>query len=356
MIKPIVHLLLAASLLTLGAAKSSTDSSSTGSSSTDSSLTTDSSSSLGHITATHGVPVPTLPPKKSSSSQGSFRDILCQLNRDRRTRYELPVFLHKTLTKVAQSLGEKYADGKYSSSDFNQLFESQLAPLGQSVSASFKILGKYDSDDDFVDAVENSIYHAVFSRNLEAIGLYEDEGTYTIVLATGLKDKPSPVDACPSSAHQYSPPNSDDGDSSNVNGIDLPHFLCKINRERTNAKLDPFAVHTALADEAEAQAKQMVSLGHYTVDGPRKVDDSIYGQRVMIKRLYWFAGDRYHSADALIDLLMSSYADIILDPAYSVIGVAQEKGYWSVILGEMYRSVRVNNACPTSVDDITFTS
>ncbi|KAJ2370355.1 hypothetical protein IW150_004942, partial [Coemansia sp. RSA 2607] len=80
-------------------------------------------------------------------------------------------------------------------------------------------------------------------------------------------------------------------------------------------------------NEAEEQVKQMKSLGHYTVDGPRNVDDEIYAQRVNVKQLYWMAGDRYRNADALVNVLMSTYSNIVLDPNYQVVGVAQLDGF-----------------------------
>ncbi|KAJ2792340.1 hypothetical protein H4R20_006758, partial [Coemansia guatemalensis] len=249
-----------------------------------------------------------------------------------------------------------YSNGNLESSYFDQLFSSKINPLGNGVSSSYKILGNFKSDQDYVNALENSIHDTLFGRTLDAIGLYESGGVYTIVLASGLSQRPNFIETCPSGNTQYSPPNKSDGSGGVVNGVDLPQFLCSLNRERGHARADAFVVHKALADEAQEQVKQMSRLGHYTVDGPRKVDESIYGQRVNVKQLYWVAGDSYHSAQTLVDVLMSSYEDKTLDSNYSVIGVAQKDGFWSVIFGSLYRSVHAYNPCPLTVDDVDYTS
>ncbi|KAJ2660112.1 hypothetical protein IW148_003943 [Coemansia sp. RSA 1199] len=293
-----------------------------------------------------------------SSYQGNAQQIICQINRDRTRRYLSPVFLHRTLSDAALSLGQRYADGNLNSAYFDRVFNSRIAPLGSNVLASYKVLGTFANDDDYVDRLEQSIYDTLFARTLDAIGIYEYAGVYTVVLASGLRDRPSSVDSCPNTSTQYSPPTDTPPPSpSNIeNGVDLPAFLCAINHERINARTDAFAVHTALHNEAWEQAKQMSQLGHYTVDGPRKVDDSIYGQHVNMKELYWVAGDSFHNANALVDILMSTYGGKVLDPKYQVIGVAQKDGFWSVIFGSLYRTVRTRNSCPLTLGDVDYTS
>ncbi|KAJ2782650.1 hypothetical protein GGI15_002848 [Coemansia interrupta] len=292
----------------------------------------------------------------AASNLGNPQRIICQLNRDRESRYLSSAFLHSTLNKVAQKLGQSYADGTFESSLFNDLYNSQLAPLGQSVTASYKILGTFNSDSEYVREIEKTIYNSLFARNLDAVGLYQVDGVYTIVLSSGLKDKPSSIETCPSSSLPYTPPDGSSAPGSVVNGIDLPRFLCRINQERVKAGGAALVVHTALANEAQEQAKQMKSLGHYTVDGPRNVDDEIYAQRVNVKQLYWMAGDRYRNADALVNVLMSTYSNIVLDPNYQVVGVAQLDGFWSVIFGGLYRNVYPGQTCPLTIDDVTYTS
>ncbi|KAJ2649167.1 hypothetical protein GGH99_007811, partial [Coemansia sp. RSA 1285] len=297
--------------------------------------------------------------KASSANAAQLGDaatIVCQINADRKARYELPVFVHGVLSQAAADLGNRYANGTFSDTLFDEIYSRTLAPLGGSVYASYKILGSFSSDLQYVRAVEQAIYSSLFARNLQAIGVFQNAGVYTLVLATGLAATPASVDACPASpVHPYYPPGS--GNSSNVmNGIDLPSFLCSLNDKRSAASSSAYAVHRALENEALQQAKQMVSLGHYTVDGPRKVDQSIYDQNVAVKKLYWFAGDRYANARSLVELLMASYADTVLDPSYSVIGVAQLNGFWSLIMAELYSSVSVRFACPLSIDEVTFVS
>ncbi|KAJ2761686.1 hypothetical protein H4S06_001074 [Coemansia sp. BCRC 34490] len=299
--------------------------------------------------------------KASSANAAQLGDaatIVCQINADRKARYELPVFVHGVLNQAAADLGNRYANGTFSDTLFDEIYSRTLAPLGGSVYASYKILGSFSSDLQYVRAVEQAIYSSLFARNLQAVGVFQNAGVYTLVLATGLTATPASVDACPASpVHPYYPPGSGGGGSSNVmNGIDLPSFLCSLNDKRSAAGSSAFAVHRALENEALQQAKQMVSLGHYTVDGPRKVDQSIYDQNVAVKKLYWFAGDRYTNARSLVELLMASYADTVLDPSYSVIGVAQLNGFWSLIMAELYSSVSVRFACPLSIDEVTFVS
>ncbi|KAJ2827330.1 hypothetical protein IWW50_001947 [Coemansia erecta] len=291
-----------------------------------------------------------------SGPQGSPQRIICKINRDRVRRYLAPVFLHRTLSDAAQSLGQRYADNRLNSAYFDQVFNSRIAPLGNSVSSSYKVLGTFNNDDDYVDQLEQSIYDSLFARTLDAIGIYENAGVYTIVLASGLRDRPSSVDSCPNDSSQYEGPNGGGNSNTIENGVDLPAFLCAINRERQHANVDAFPVHTALHNEAWEQAKQMSRLGHYTVNGPRKVDESIYGQRVNVKELYWVAGDSFHNAQTLVDVVMSSYGNKVLDPKYQVIGVAQKDGFWSVIFGSLYRSVYTRNSCPLTLGDVDYTS
>ncbi|KAJ1786451.1 hypothetical protein LPJ59_005929 [Coemansia sp. RSA 2399] len=298
-----------------------------------------------------------VPAKESrgSSGLGNAAVIVCQLNKDRHSRYELPVFEHQTLNQAAEILGTRYAGGTFNNSLFDAVFQNVIQPLGPSVYASYKILGSFSSDLDYVSAIEREIYSSLFARNLQAIGLYERQGVYTVVLASALANVPSTIDPCPvSPSPPYQPPSSDPAKT--LNGIDLPSFLCSVNAKRTYAATAPFAVHRALESEAQEQANQMVQLGSYTVDGPRKVDQAIYGANVAVKKLYWFAGDRYTGATELANLLMASYADSLLDPNFSVIGVAQKGGFWSVILAQLYRTPTVKFSCPLSLNEVEFTS
>ncbi|KAJ1749328.1 hypothetical protein LPJ79_003821 [Coemansia sp. RSA 1821] len=300
------------------------------------------------------APAPAPAAMPAAATQGNAQEIICQINRDRERRYLSPVFLHRTLSDAALHLGQRYEDNRLDSSYFDQVFSELIAPLGSSVSSSYKILGRFSSDSSYVSELEQSIYDSLFARTLDAIGVYESGGVYTVVLASGLQARPSSIETCPSGPSQFDP--HQDGGSSIKGGVDLPSFLCDINQERARANADAFVVHMALEDEAWQQALQMDRLGHYTVDGPRKVDESIYDQRVYVKQLYWVAGDSYHSPKSLVNVLMSSYRDKLLDPNFQVIGVAQKNGFWSVILGSLYRSVRVRNSCPLSLDDVDYTS
>ncbi|KAI8323251.1 hypothetical protein GQ54DRAFT_310191 [Martensiomyces pterosporus] len=297
---------------------------------------------------------PNIEPSTSKAYQGDELKILCRLNRDRQSRYENPVFLHHTLSQVAQELGTKYAGGAQQSSHFNSLLSSKILPLGTSVYASYQILGTLASDDDYIQGIESSINSSLFARNLDAIGLYENSGVYTIVLASGLAQKPQNIGLCPTSRIQFTPSDNSVMPTNIVNGVDLPRFLCSINTERVNANQDSFVVHHSLENEAYEQVKVMNSIGHYTVNGPRPVDQAIYSQHVNITKLSWMAGDSYHSAASLVDLLMSGYSTTILDPAFAVIGVAQLNGYWSVILGGLTYRVWPDQTCPLSIDDITY--
>ncbi|KAJ2662037.1 hypothetical protein IWW48_002096 [Coemansia sp. RSA 1200] len=301
---------------------------------------------------------PTDAQKASSANAAQLGDaatIVCQINADRKARYELPVFVHGVLSQAAADLGNRYANGTFSDTLFNEIYSKSLAPLGGSVYASYKILGSFSSDLQYVRTVEQAVYSSLFAHNLQAIGVFQNAGVYSLVMATGLTATPATVEACPASpVHPYYPPGNNSSNA--MNGIDLPSFLCSLNDKRSAASSNAFAVHRVLEDEALQQAKQMVSLGHYTVDGPRKVDQSIYDQNVAVKKLYWFAGDRYTNARSLVELLMASYADTMLDPSYSVIGVAQLGGFWSLIMAELYSSVSVRFACPLSIDEVTFVS
>ncbi|KAJ2706869.1 hypothetical protein H4R19_004964, partial [Coemansia spiralis] len=86
------------------------------------------------------------------------------------------------------------------------------------------------------------------------------------------------------------------------------------------------------------------------------VDESLYGAGVNVKSLYWMAGDTYHGATSLVDLLNANYASSVTNPKYSVIGVAQKNGYWSVILATLYHTVQVYKPCPLSLDDVDYSS
>ncbi|KAJ2893334.1 hypothetical protein IWW38_002895 [Coemansia aciculifera] len=300
-----------------------------------------------------------LPATTSSDTHGNALHILCQINRDRYSRYLSPIFLHQTLSDVAQQLGDKFTAGVSDTTDtYDMLFYRKIAPLGNAITSSYKILGTLSSDTDFVTQIEQSIYSALFARNLDAIGLYEDGGVYTIVLASGLLQKPRYVQSCPSNPTQFTPtpndgPPAPDG---TVNGVNLPQFLCAINRERIAANAPAFVVHTALAAESVEQVKVMNQLGHYTVTGPRYVDEAIYGQHVNVVKLYWMAGEGYRGANSLANLLLSNYRSTLLDPAYTSIGVAQGSGFWSVIMASQSRAPSPGITCPVTTDDITYIS
>ncbi|KAJ2472179.1 hypothetical protein GGI02_001759 [Coemansia sp. RSA 2322] len=298
---------------------------------------------------------PLVVPPAVLPTHGNSQLIICQLNRDRQARSLAPVFLHRNLSQVAQQLGAKYSSGSLDSQYFNTLFNGNIAPLGAGVSSSYKLLTLLDNDGSFVTQIEQSIYTALFDRNLDAIGLYVDSGVYTIVLASGLAQKPKDVSVCPSSPLEYTPPGDVPPAQNLVNGVDLPQFICSINSQRTSSDASAFVVHTALNNEAWEQVKVMNSLGHYTVDGPRYVDQAIYSQYINVKKLYWMAGEGYRNARYLANLLVSTYDDYVLDPNYTVIGVAQLNGFWSVIMASLPRTPRTGKACPLTVDEITYT-
>ncbi|KAJ2331989.1 hypothetical protein GGI00_003003 [Coemansia sp. RSA 2681] len=300
---------------------------------------------------------PAVPPAPLDT-HGNLRHILCQINRDRQSRYLTPVFLHQTLSEVAQQLSDRFTNGASdTTATYNSLYYRKIAPLGSSVVSSYRILGTLDNDSDYVSQIEQSIYSALFARNLDAIGVYEDNGVYTIVLASGLLQKPWDVQLCPVSATQFSPTSGDPPASWNtVSGVDLPRFLCDINRERVDANVAAFVVHTALASEAEEQVKVMNQLGHYTVTGPRYVDDAIYSQHVNIVKLYWTAGEGYRNTNSLVNLLLSNYREVVLDPNYTSIGVAQLNGFWSVILASQSHAPSPGYSCPLTINDITYIS
>ncbi|KAJ2041768.1 hypothetical protein GGI03_004880 [Coemansia sp. RSA 2337] len=298
---------------------------------------------------------PAIPPA-ALDTHGNVQRILCQINHDRQVRRLSPVFLHQTLSRVAQQLSDQFTGSSRDSTTYNDLFNDMIAPLGSSVSSSYKILGTLRNDTDFVTQIETAIYNALFSRNLDAIGIYEDDGVYTIVLVSGLFQKPWDIQICPSNPTQFSPPNDQPTTDSVVNGIDLPKFLCAINRERVNSNSSPLVVHTALANEAEEQVKVMDQLGHYTVDGPRYVDDAIYSQHVNVVRLYWMAGEGYRNENSLVNILVSNYRKTVLDPNYTSIGVAQLNGFWSVILASQSRAPSPGTSCPITIGDIAYIS
>ncbi|KAJ2775016.1 hypothetical protein IWQ56_000313 [Coemansia nantahalensis] len=314
---------------------------------------------IGYVVAIMAVGAGALGASPATVGQGQAQQIVCQVNRDRVSRYLSPVFLHRTLSDAAITLGQRYEEGTLDSSFFNQLVARRISPLGSSVRTSYKVLGTFTNDSDYVERLERTIYDQLFDRTLDAIGVSESNGVYTVVLASGLAQRPSTIDTCPTGTAQFSPsdPGSSGGNTANVvNGVDLPQFLCTFNSARTRAHADAFVVHRALADEAQAQVEQMVQLGHYTVDGPRKVDESLYAAGVSVKQLYWMAGDTYHGATSLVNLLTANYANYVNNPVYSVIGVAQKNGYWSVILASLYRSVHAYSPCPLTLSDVDYTS
>ncbi|KAJ2491318.1 hypothetical protein IWW37_002400 [Coemansia sp. RSA 2050] len=312
-------------------------------------------SSAKALTASNSrADAPAVPPAPLDT-HGNLQRILCQINHDRQTRYLSPIFLHQTLSLVAKQLSDTYIRGLSDSSTYNSLFYSRIAPLGSSVSSSYKILGTLRNDTDFVTQIEDVIYNALFARNLDAIGLNVDNGVYTIVLVSGLFQKPWDIQLCPSSPTQFTP--GDQPASNNVvNGVDLPKFICAINKERVRVRASALVVHTALADEAEEQAKVMKQLGHYAVDGPRFVDEAIYSQHVNIVKLYWMAGEGFRNENALVNLLVSNYRNTVLDPNYTSIGVAQLSGFWSVILASQSRAPTPGTSCPLTIDEVTYIS
>ncbi|KAJ2837185.1 hypothetical protein FBU31_001196 [Coemansia sp. 'formosensis'] len=297
---------------------------------------------------------PAIPPAPLDT-HGNLQRILCQINHDRQSRYLSPVFLHQTLSQVARQLSDTYIRGYSDSSTYNALFNSRIAPLGSSVSSSYKILTTLRSDTDYITQIENAIYSALFARDLDAIGLHEENGVYTIVLVSGLFQKPWDIQLCPSNPTQYSPPG-EQPTTDVVNGVDLPKFLCAINKERQSSNANALVVHTVLANEAEEQVKVMNRLGHFTVDGPRYVDESIYAQHVDIVKLYWMAGEGYRNVNLLANILVSNYRSSVLDPNYTSIGVAQLNGFWSVILASQSRAPTPGISCPLTINDVTFIS
>lgn len=280
------------------------------------------------------------------------RSAACLLNRDRQSRFEQPLFVHQSLMAVAQQLGDSYANGTFQSSTFNQLYKEHLQQLGDSVQAYYKILGYFDNTRDYVQELENQIYSTIFKPQQQAIGVYQSDGIYTIVLVYGLKQTPDVIKPCPNqNDHPFVPT-----DQNVLNGIDLPMFLCQLNSRRIQSSAPAFAVHKALELEAQVQAQQMVQLGHMTVDGPRKVDDDIYGKGVRVRKLYWVAGDGYSGSGSLVNVLVENYPGAVLDGTYRAIGVAQEQGYWSVILAQLYVDPRNVKECPEDLNDVTFVS
>ncbi|KAJ2690654.1 hypothetical protein IWW39_000596 [Coemansia spiralis] len=312
-------------------------------------------SSAKALTASNSrADAPAIPPAPLDT-HGNLQRILCQLNHDRQTRYLSPIFLHQTMSQVAKQLSDTYIRGFSDSSTYNSLFYSRIAPLGSSVSSSYKILGTLRSDNDFITQLEELIYDALFARNLDAVGLNVDNGVYTIVLVSGLFEKPWDIQLCPSNPTQFTP--GDQPAANNVmNGIDLPKFVCAINKERIRARANTLVVHTALASEAEEQVKVMKQLGHYTVDGPRFVDEAIYSQHVDVVKLYWMAGEGFRNENALVNLLVSNYRSTVLDPNFTSIGVAQLNGFWSVILASQSRAPTPGTSCPLTIDEVTFIS
>ncbi|KAJ2863490.1 hypothetical protein GGH94_003578 [Coemansia aciculifera] len=298
---------------------------------------------------------PAVPPA-ALDTHGNLKRILCQINHDRQSRYLSPVFLHQTLSQVAQQLSNEFTGSSSDSSTYNDLFYSMIAPLGNGIISSYKVLGTLRNDTDFVSQIEQIIYNALFARDLDAIGLYVDNGVYTIVLVSGLFQKPWDIQVCPNNPTQFSPSGDPSTSDNVVNGVDLPKFLCAINKLRINSNANPFVVHTALASEAEEQVKVMDQLGHYTVDGPRYVDDAIYSQHVNVIRLYWMAGEGFRNANSLVNLLVSNYRKTVLDPNYTSIGVAQLNGFWSVILASQSRAPSPGTSCPITIDDVAFIS
>ncbi|KAJ2790268.1 hypothetical protein GGI18_001907 [Coemansia linderi] len=251
-------------------------------------------SSAKALTASNSrADAPAIPPAPLDT-HGNLQRILCQLNHDRQTRYLSPIFLHQTMSQVAKQLSDTYIRGFSDSSTYNSLFYSRIAPLGSSVSSSYKILGILRSNQPAANSV--------------------------------------------------------------MNGIDLPKFVCAINKERIRARADTLVVHTALASEAEEQVKVMKQLGHYTVDGPRFVDEAIYSQHVDVVKLYWMAGEGFRNENALVNLLVSNYRSTVLDPNFTSIGVAQLNGFWSVILASQSRAPTPGTSCPLTIDEVTFIS
>ncbi|KAJ1952810.1 hypothetical protein GGI12_006154, partial [Dipsacomyces acuminosporus] len=137
-----------------------------------------------------------------------------------------------------------------------------------------------------------------------------------------------------------------------INGIDLPGFLCALNKRRINSNLDPFIIQRVLFNEAYEQVKLMNVLGRYTTT--RKVDQMIFGHRnVNVSRLSWIAGDDYSDTERLADLITTKYATFTLNSQFSTIGVAQLNGFWSVILAGVNTDIDAEQmVCPLRVEDI----
>ncbi|KAJ1930983.1 hypothetical protein GGF37_007543, partial [Kickxella alabastrina] len=242
------------------------------------------------------------PPPVRAANQGNIKEILCRINIVRDTQGFDPVFLHGTLSGVAELLHQNYNNNAILSSNFDILYNNMIAPLGSTVSASYQVMYRYTSDDAYINAIVSRIYNKLIISSLDAIGLYYANGIYTIVLANGLSQVPQVIDACPTYATPYVP-------ESIVNGVNLPRILCSINTERVKAGRRPLAVHKALSDEAKEQVKLMDVLGHYFVGEPRKIDEQLKKKAPRISPLYWVAGQGNTDTDTMLDALSSKYYD-----------------------------------------------
>ncbi|KAJ2145968.1 hypothetical protein IW139_001876 [Coemansia sp. RSA 353] len=281
---------------------------------------------------------------------GNPQKIVEKINTDRKIRNLKPVFLHRALSDVAQVMGERYANANPNPSYFDRLVVNRLEPLGTSVSASYTTLRVFKNDK-YVDRLKQTIKDTLFDSSLEAVGVYEAAGVYTLVLASGLTNYPL-IEMSPDAA-QYVPPDYTGKYSTTVeNGIDVPAFVTAMNRERRNTGVDVFAVHTLLHKEAWKQVVQMSKQGHSSVYDN---DADVCILDTSVRELFQTAGDGFQTAKLLVDSVLLSYGSIALDQKYNAIGVAQKDGYWSVIFGSCCKSVG-RCAYPQTLDKVDYIS
>ncbi|KAJ2498290.1 hypothetical protein GGH96_004439 [Coemansia sp. RSA 1972] len=283
--------------------------------------------------------------------------IVGKINKDRESRNLPPVFLHRALSDIAQIMGERYANGNPSPSYFERLVINRLEPLGTRVSASYTTLGIFKNDVEYVVHLGTTIKDTLFDPLLEAVGVYENAGVYTLVLAMGLNDHPSTIEMSPTNATQFVPPGYTDKYSTTTeNGINVPEFLTALNRERKNTGLCVFAVHTLLHKEAWKQVEQMSKQGNPTVCEPHEDEYILRILDTNIQELFRTAGDGFQTIKSLVDRVLLSCGNKVLDQKYNAIGVAQKDGFWSVIFAECYQSSTSRYAYPQTLDKVDYIS
>ncbi|KAJ2121368.1 hypothetical protein IW147_004331 [Coemansia sp. RSA 720] len=283
---------------------------------------------------------------------GNLHQIVCKINQDRKSRSLSPVFLHRALSDIAQIMGKCYANANPSPAYFERLVVNRLEPLGTNVSASYTTIGVFKNDE-YVDHLKQTTKDTLFDRLLEAVGIYEDAGVCTIVLASGLNDHPATIDKCLTGTTQYSPPGYTGKYSTTIeNGIDVPAFLTAINRERKNTGVCVFVVHTALHKEAWKQVEQMSKQGHFVYE-PHN-DNLVRRLNTDIQELYQAAGDGFQTAKLLVDRVLLSYGNKALDSKYHAVGIAQKDGFWSVIFGDCYKPSTSRYAYPQTLDKVDY--